>query len=78
MFAHVPSVKGVSALFHTTLLILFPEVKKFRENYRRKMEKAEITFDPPKLLSIDFYHKRFKDGTQGGALNITFELPKGR
>ena len=40
------------------------------------MNSTEFRFDPPKLLGVDFFHKRFKDGTTEGALNITFQLPK--
>lgn len=71
-----PRILGDTTVFNCTIGNL-SEVKKFRENYKRKMEKAEIRFDPPKLLSIDFYHKHFKDGTEG-ALNITFQLPQGK
>ena len=40
------------------------------------MKNANIHFDPPKLLNIDFYYKQFSDESVA-ALNITFQLPKG-
>lgn len=74
----VPRFSGDTTIFNCTVGNL-SEVKKFRENYKKKMEKAEIRFDPPKLLGIDFYHKHYEqDGLSEGALNITFQLPKGK
>ena len=52
-------------------------MNKFRANFETKMRNAKIHFDPPKLLNIDFYNKQFSDAKPEGALNITFQLPKG-
>ena len=59
------------------LFSFITEVQKFRENYKKKMKEAKIKFDAPKLLEVDFYHKHYSGGVSEGALNITFQIPKG-
>ena len=54
------------------------EVKNFRESYLKRITHTIESFDAPKLVRIDFYHKRFKDGHYEGALNISFQLNEGK
>ena len=69
---------GLKPFFLNCTVGNLAEVKHFRENYMKQFNDIVEPFDAPRLVGIDFYHKRFKNGHSEGALNISFQLHEGK